>query len=207
MALGDCNVGGGRRPLPTHVVGGMPIIVSSYHHMVISSYYHDIIISSYRHITISYHHHVLAGSSTHWMSFLVKVQGKIRNRPFYPSPKSRTEMKLGSSGVIFRDGSASDAQNFIALPKQALCFFVLCFQQKSKKISVFDVETWNVGKHLKRVLAKFQANPSHPQGVNGRSKFAKNFEIFFTASKNETLRIVWNAFSQSFTPIGAIREG
>ena len=145
---------------------------------------------------------------THWKSFLVKVQGKIRNRPFYPSPKSRIELKLGSSGVIFRDGSASDAQNCIALPKQALCFFVLCFQQKSKKISVFDVETWNVGKHLKRVLAKFQANPSHPQGVNGRSKFAKIFEIsIFSASKNEMSGIVWNAFWPSFRPIRAILGG
>ena len=153
--------------------------------MVISSYHHDIIISSYRHITISYHHHVLAGSSTHWMSFLVKVQGKIRNRPFYPSSKSRIELKFGSSGVIFRDGSASDAQNFIALPKHALCFFVLCFQQKSKKILVFDVETWNVGKHLKRVLAKFQANPSHPRGVNGRSKISKSSQNsdFLTVEK------------------------
>ena len=144
MALGDCNVGGGRRPLPTHVVGGMPIIVSSYHHMVISSYHHDIIISSYRHITISYHHHVLAGSSTHWMSFLVKVQGKIRNRPFYPSPKSRIELKLGSSGVIFRDGSASDAQKFIAPPKQTFCFLARLFSSdKYSSSSSRETKIWS----------------------------------------------------------------
>ena len=36
--------------------------------------------------------------------------------------------------------------------------------------SVFVVEKGNVGNHLKRVLAKFRADRSHPRGVNGRSK-------------------------------------
>ena len=35
----------------------------------------------------------------------------------------------------------------------------------------FDVEKRNVGDHLKRISPKFEAERSHPQGVNGRSKF------------------------------------
>ena len=45
--------------------------------------------------------------------------------------------------------------------------------QKSENLLGFKVERWNVGDRLKRVLAKFQANRSYPQGVNGRSKIAK----------------------------------
>ena len=36
------------------------------------------------------------------------------------------------------------------------------------------VEKSNVGNRLKRVLAKFHADRSHPRGVNGRSKKRKN---------------------------------
>ena len=36
---------------------------------------------------------------------------------------------------------------------------------------VFVVQKWNVGDHLKRVLAKFEAERSRVRGVNGRSKF------------------------------------
>ena len=43
---------------------------------------------------------------------------------------------------------------------------------KSENFSVFDVKKWKFGDHLKRVLAKFQVNRSHPWGVNGPSKFA-----------------------------------
>ena len=37
----------------------------------------------------------------------------------------------------------------------------------------FGVEKRNVGNRLKRVLAKFRADPSRFRGVNGRSKFRK----------------------------------
>ena len=39
---------------------------------------------------------------------------------------------------------------------------------------MLGIETSNVGNRLKRVLAKFRADRSHPRGVNGRSKFRKN---------------------------------
>ena len=38
----------------------------------------------------------------------------------------------------------------------------------------FRVKRWNVGDRLKRVLAKFHADRSHPRRVNRPSKFAKN---------------------------------
>ena len=47
---------------------------------------------------------------------------------------------------------------------------------------VFGVKKSNVGGHLKRVLAKFEAKRSHPQGVNGQSKISKtsqNFKCLF----------------------------
>ena len=50
--------------------------------------------------------------------------------------------------------------------------------EKSDFLLVFDVKKSNVGDYPKRVLAKFQANQSHPRGVNGRSKFAKKIESF-----------------------------
>ena len=38
--------------------------------------------------------------------------------------------------------------------------------------------------------------------------FAKKIDKkFFPTSKNEMLQIIWNAFSQSFAPIGAMLEG
>ena len=51
------------------------------------------------------------------------------------------------------------------------------FFEKNLTKQFFDVEKWNVGNHLKRVLAKFRANQSHPRGVNGRSKFQKKIEV------------------------------
>ena len=44
-------------------------------------------------------------------------------------------------------------------------------------IFCFGVEKSKVANRLKRVLPKFRADRSHVRGVNGRSKFAKNFEI------------------------------
>ena len=38
-------------------------------------------------------------------------------------------------------------------------------------ISFFAVERWNVGDRLKRMFPKFEAERSHPRGVNGCSKF------------------------------------
>ena len=57
--------------------------------------------------------------------------------------------------------------------------------EKKKRVPIFfgiksyrffwGVEKWNVANHLKRVLAKFEADRSHLRGVIGRSKFSKLF--------------------------------
>ena len=50
--------------------------------------------------------------------FWPKNQQKDGNRSFHPSAKSHTELKLGSSEVVFRGRRANNAQNFIAPPKR-----------------------------------------------------------------------------------------
>ena len=71
-----------------------------------------------------------------------------------------------------------------------------------------NFEKWNVGDRLKRVFPKFEAERSHPRGVNGRSKFCKKKkQLMSSASKHEMSGIVWNASSQSLRPNGAMFEG
>ena len=62
----------------------------------------------------------------------------------------------------------------IILQKVVVKFFCIVKNVSIKKMcrkNVFDIEKWNVGDHLKRVFPKFEAERSHPRGVNGRSKF------------------------------------
>ena len=108
-----------------------------------------------------------------------KVGGKNWNYLFYPSAKSRRELKIKTLGVTFRGASAYYVQKSIAPQKQAVCrfsdekIFWRKFYRKFSPIFFFDVEKWNVGNRLKRVFPKFEAERSHPRGVNGRSKFYK----------------------------------
>ena len=113
-------------------------------------------------------------------SFLAESREKNRNYLFYPSAKSRRELKVKTLGAIFRGASAYDVQKTIAPPKQAVHIFTLfsyhgvfADEQICRKV-LFDVEKSNVGNHLKRVFPKFEAERSHPRGVNSRSKFFKN---------------------------------
>ena len=66
----------------------------------------------------------------------------------------------------------------IILQKSGGWFFFVSWKTFSTKkfadFFFFDVEKWNVGDHLKRVFPKFEAERSHPRGINGRSKFCKN---------------------------------
>ena len=101
-------------------------------------------------------------------SFLAESREKNWNYLFYPSAKSRRELKTKTLGVTFRGASAYYVQKSIAPQKQAVCRFS------------DEIFFWR----------KFSSK-----------NFAKKN---FSASKNEMLGIVWNAFSQSFTPIGAI---
>ena len=56
-------------------------------------------------------------------SFLSKVGGKNRNYLFYPSAKSRRELKIKTLGVTFRGASAYYVQKSIAPQKQTVCRF------------------------------------------------------------------------------------
>ena len=87
-------------------------------------------------------------------------------------------MIFWGNGVIFRGESAVYAQKFVAPPKRAIFDLMLHFWSENFiKNLLLAVEKSNVGNRLKRVLAKFRANRSHPRGLNGRSKFRKILEI------------------------------
>ena len=104
-------------------------------------------------------------------SFLAESREKNWNYLFYPSAKSRRELKIKTLGVTFRGASAYYVQKSIAPQKQAVCRF--------------SDEFFFWRKFSSKILAK----------------------KIFSASKNEMLGIVWNAFSQSLRPNGAIFEG
>ena len=61
----------------------------------------------------------------------------------------------------------------IILEKMAVEFFRIMKTLPTKQIvEIFvDVEKLNDGDHLKRVFPKFEAERSHPRGVNGCSNF------------------------------------
>ena len=56
-------------------------------------------------------------------SFLAESREKNRNYLFYPSAKSRRELKTKTLGVTFRGASAYYVQKSIAPQKQAVCRF------------------------------------------------------------------------------------
>ena len=118
-------------------------------------------------------------------SFLAESREKNRNYLFYPSAKSRRELKIKTLGVTFRGASAYYVQKTIAPQNRQFVdfptkfFLTKIFIKKFCQKNVFGVEKWNVGNRLKRVFPKFEAELSHPRGVNGRSKFYKNSAEFF----------------------------
>ena len=140
--------------------------------------------------------------------FWPKVMTKNGLYHFYPSAKSRRELKVKTLGVIFRSASAYYVQKSIAPPDQTVCrfsdasFFIKISIENVCQSLFFGVEKWNVGDHLKRVFPKFEAKRSHPRRVNRHSNF-----FAFSASKNEMSEIAWNAFSQSLKPNRAILRG
>ena len=100
-------------------------------------------------------------------SFLAESREKNRNYLFYPSAKSRRELKIKTLGVTFRGASAYYVQKSIAPQKQAVCRFSdkkkidENFHPKFSPISFFDVKKRNVGDRLKRVFPKFHADRNH----------------------------------------------
>ena len=115
--------------------------------------------------------------------FFVKTRGKNTNRLFYPSAKGHRRLKPICLAMNFWGASDVDDQKFTAPPKQAVCWFHFststkkCFNKNFRQNFLFGVEKWNVGNRLKRISPKFEADRSHPRGVNGRSKFWKIFDV------------------------------
>ena len=102
----------------------------------------------------------------------------MQTAPF-ASAKSRIELKIKTSGVIFRGASAHHVQKNHSSSKTSSLLIVRrkCLSKMFAKKNR-GVEKSNVGDHLKHIFPKFEAEWSHPRGVNGRSKFCKN-SIFF----------------------------
>ena len=73
--------------------------------------------------------------------FWPKGEEQNENRPFYPSAKSCRELELSSSGVIFRDGAANNAQKFIAPPKRLVLDLTLEFFAIFVRQFIFSVST------------------------------------------------------------------
>ena len=70
-------------------------------------------------------------------SFWLKVGAKNWNYLFYPSAKSRRELKIKTLGVTFRGASAYYVQKSIAPQQQAVCWFsdeFFCWRKFSSKI-------------------------------------------------------------------------
>ena len=76
----------------------------------------------------------------------------------------------------------------MAPPKRVILDFMLTFFSENFIKTFLGVEKSNVGNRLKRVLAKFRADRSHPRGVNGRSNFSR-FERRTSRFERQTSRL------------------
>ena len=120
------------------------ILILLYCHGVVSFHYHTSI--PYHSLIIPYHHNVpsqccrIIHHTPKTVSlFWPKSQQKNGNRLFYPSAKGCSDLKLSSSGVIFRGRRASGAQKFIAPTKRLVLDLTSDFCSKFVN-SFFGVE-------------------------------------------------------------------
>ena len=103
-------------------------MISSYHHIIISSYHHIIISSNHHIITTSYHHIIISANQKSASQFWPKSQEKNCLYHFYPSTKNHRDLNFWTSGVVFRDESAGNAQKFTAPPNRHFTCFVMTFE-------------------------------------------------------------------------------
>ena len=107
------------------------------------------------------------------------------NRLFYPSAKSRRELKIKTLGSFFEVHLLITFTKPRLIQKHSVWRFSdeNDFQRKFCRflfpnVFLFHVEKWNVGDHLKRVFPKFKAEQGHPGEVKGRSKFCQKPKFF-----------------------------
>ena len=108
-------------------------------------------------------------SSKNWKSVLAQFNPTKLQSFFNPFAKERRDLNFRRNGVILQGPFDSNAQSAPAFPKRGN--HSRNFGSKTSKfIETFykqifvDVEKWNVGNRLKRVLAKFRADVSHVAG-------------------------------------------
>ena len=127
-------------------------------------------------IILSFHHPIT--TPTFWSHVQWQVKDFDTYWVVYPFAKELSPKINELQAITFDQESASDAQTIVAPPKH-LFIDLTQFLSKKHEQKVFGVEKWNVANRLKRVLPKFRADPSHPQGVNGHLKFQISKKIWF----------------------------
>ena len=109
--------------------------------------------------------------------FWSKIIGKKLQSSLNPFAKERRDLNFWQVGVILHGEYVSESQSTPALPKRPNHAKNFASNAKILRTNFtnkfFDVETCNFGNHPKRVLAKFEADRSHPRGV----KFKRPFEV------------------------------
>ena len=134
-------------------------------------------------------------------SFLAESREKNWNYLFYPSAKSRRELKIKTLGVTFRGASAYYVQKSIAPQKQAVCrfsdenfyrkFLPFFFRRRKMKCRESSetrfpkvwgrTEPSSGGKRPVKVLQNFGGNLMPSSGPEG-FKIGKNARLFFVVS-------------------------
>ena len=135
-----------------------------------SSCYHHTIISSYHHLMIS---------SYQWTkkckSVLVQKSTKKSKIVFEPLDQGTERFDLpGKWGHFSWRICCGRSKNRRSSKTSDFWFDALFLVRKFHQKTFLAVEKSNVGNRLKRVLAKFRANRSHPRGVNGPTKKRTN---------------------------------
>ena len=77
----------------------------------------------------------------------------------------RTDLRISVSKAKFDEEADFEVHSAVARQKPRQISEKQKFRSKSFVENLFCVETRNIGNRLKRVLAKFCADPSHVRGV------------------------------------------
>ena len=116
------------------------------------------------------------------------------NRPSTPSPRNVETWTFGKSGSFCMENMPVRLKVLQLFQNEQVMKNILPptpkFFEKVLSKKYFDVEKWIVRNRLKRVLAKFEADRSHPRGVNGRSKLWTPTVAFWSLSRLKAERRV-----------------
>ena len=123
-----------------------------------------------RHLSISSYHQI-----TYMKVHFVQKSQKKTLILLLPLHQKSHRPENDFIGGHFSRRSCQSCSNQRSSSKITTFDFIRTFSSKNFIQKIFSgVEKWNVGNHLKRVFPKFEADRSHPRGVNDRSKFREN---------------------------------